>query len=176
MTTSTYSGVNFTKFQPSASSSSASDKACVSFCVSPKQGQSFKPGKLAFDAVRCGTDGGSVDVFWINDAGKKTEITSALKPDRNNNYSACSYDFSQENFPSTQGEGKLVFYIYNLGTTKQIGLANIKLSGQIDDVKTDDLQSIIKEDDVYYYDMMGRKHLSPERGLYIHQGKKILIP
>jgi hypothetical protein len=176
LSTSTYSGVNFTKFQPSSSSSSASDKACVSFCVSPKQGQSFKPGKLAFDAVRCGTDGGSVDVFWINDAGKKTEITTALGADRNSNYSACSYDFSQENFPSTQGEGKLVFYIYNLGTTKQIGLANIKLSGLIDDVKTDDLQSIIKEDDVYYYDMMGRKHLSPERGLYIHQGKKILIP
>lgn len=176
MSTSTYSGVNFTKFQPSASSSSASDKACVSFFVTPKQGQSFKPGKLAFDAVRCGTDGGSVDVYWINDEGKKTEITSALKPDRNSNYSACSYDFSQDNFPSTQGEGKVVFYIYNLGNTKQIGLANVKLSGQIDDVTTDDLHSIVKESDEYYYDMMGRKHLSPERGLYIHQGKKILIP
>lgn len=176
MSTGTYSGVDFTKFQPNQQSSSAKDAASVSFFVTPKEGQRFRPATLAFDAVRCGTDGGSVDVYWINDAGKKTEITTALKPDRNSNYSACVYDFSQENFPATQGEGKVVFYIYNLGNTKQIGLANIKLSGQIDDVKTDDLQLIIREDDVYYYDMMGRKHLSPERGLYIHQGKKILIP
>lgn len=176
MSTSTYSGVNFTKFQPSASSSSAVDAACVTFSLSPKEGECFTPGKLSFDAVRCGTDGGSIDVYWINDQSEKTEITTALKPDRNSNYSACSYDFSQENFPSTQGEGKVVFYIYNLGTTKQIGLANVCLSGQIDQAPVDALQRVELEKDPFYYDLMGRKYIRPERGLYIHQGKKIFIP
>lgn len=176
MSTSTYSGINFTKFQPSASSSSAKDAASVSFSLTPKQGQTFKPGTLSFDAVRCGTDGGSIDVYWINDAGEKTEITTALKPDRNSNYSACTYDFSQEKFPATLGEGKIVFYIYNLGTNKQIGLANIKLTGQIDEAPVDALQTVKTEQDPFYYDLMGRKHLSPEQGLYIYQGKKILIP
>lgn len=176
LSSSTYSNVKFTKFQPSASTSSPGETAKITFTVSPKPGESFKPGTLSFDAVRCGTDGGSVDVYWINDEGKKTEITTALKPDRNNNYSACSYDFSEDNFPATVGDGKLVFYIYNLGNTKQIGLANVKLSGQIDQVKADALQQVQIENDANYYDLMGRKVLRPERGLYIHKGKKIFIP
>lgn len=179
LSTSTYSSVAFTKFQPSSEASAASENACVVFAITPKDGESFKPGTLSFDAVRCGTNGGSIDVFWENSDGEKTEITSAFKPDRNNNYSACTYDFSQDNFPATTGEGKLKFYIYNLSTSKQIGLANVTLTGQIDTLSQvpNALETPCQNaQDEYYYDLMGRRCLQPSSGLYIYQGKKILIP
>ncbi len=176
LSSSTYSGVNFTKFQPNASGAAASSSACVTFSLTPKEGECFKPGTLSFDAVRCGTDGGSIDVVWEASDGSKKEIITLVKPDRNSNYSALSYDFSEDNFPVTAGEGKLVFYIYNLGTNKQMGLANIKLSGQVDTYNALDHIKAEVENDPYYYDFTGRRYLHPERGLYIHKGQKVLIP
>ena len=34
----------------------------VSFTVTPKEGHTFKPNTIAFDAVKIGTDGGGIEV------------------------------------------------------------------------------------------------------------------
>lgn len=172
---SNYFGVSFTKFQPSQSQSSANAACSIRFALSPKNGECFTPSSVSFKAVRCGTDGGLMDVFWQTADGELVEIETALKPDRNSNaYSDYAFDLSRRNLPATKGEGAFLFYVYSLGTNKQIGLADLCFGGAIDAV--DGLQrpsSMV--DDVYFYDLQGRRVLHPEKGLYVRQGKKYLF-
>lgn len=126
-------GVKFTRFQPLTQASSATDDNAVIFGIRPKTGIKFKPTHLSFDCSRYGTDGGNIDVVWVAPDATTTSLQTGIRPNRNNSgsNSHIDIDISSLNIAAAEGEAKLKVIIYNLGNTKQIGIANIKISGQI---------------------------------------------
>ena len=153
----------------------------LSFIVSPVNGYSLNIIRIEFTATRIGTDGGNIDVSW---AGNK--IASGLRPARNKanpEYTTYTYNVTTAN----QEKGhKLTFNFYNLGITKQFGIANIKLYGTIKAIGTrakelnvtngiEDV-GITIDDNMPWYTINGVKVEKPEQsGIYIHNKKKVVI-
>ena len=153
----------------------------LSFIVSPVNGYALNITRIEFTATRIGTDGGNIDVSW---AGSK--IASGLRPARNKanpEYTTYTYNVTTAN----QEKGhKLTFNFYNLGITKQFGIANIKLYGTIKAIGTrakelnvtngiEDV-GITIDDNMPWYTINGVKVEKPEQpGLYIHNKKKVVI-
>ncbi len=130
----TTNSISYTRFQPISTASVASDADAVIFGFRPKKGLSFKPTVVSFNAMRYGTDGGSIDVVWVAADGSSTSLGTAIKPIRNNNTVDSplnTIDLSTFNIPANAGEGKIKIIIYSLGNTKQAGISNIKVTGQL---------------------------------------------
>ncbi len=156
----------------------------LSFIVTPASGSSLNITKIEFTATRIGTDGGSIDVSWAG-----TKIAEGLRPARNKanpEYTTYTYDVTTS---SPEKGHKLTFNFYNIGITKQFGLANVKLYGTltrsgsaaksfvfdsatgIDGVKNDAAQA-----GTPWYTLTGVKVQKPTQpGVYIHDGKKVVI-
>lgn len=138
--TKTVDGVTQTRIQPGAQDEGPTANNGVQFVITPKTGLTFTPAKVSFTASRFGTDGGFIDIAWVNPDGSKVTLATGEKPIRDNQSPAHS-DYSYEITGATPGEGAcgLLVNIYDLGSTKQIGFANIviegSLSGTIADIK-----------------------------------------
>lgn len=129
----TTNSVVYTRFQPVAQSASVDGTNLVAFSFRTATGMNFTPTSISLDAVRYGTDGGSADLVWKNSAGT-TVIEAGLKPNRDNNAAGAShwvYDLTSKSIPATSGDCALYVYIYNLGNTKQVGLANVVINGTL---------------------------------------------
>lgn len=127
--------ITFTQFQPIAAiGAAATTDGLVSFNFRAKTGLTFTPTKVTFDCLRYGTDGGAIDVVWKASDGTRTTIASAVKPARNNSGAATHAVYDLATLPThiaaSNGLCGLEFYIYNLGNTKQIGIANVIIEGQ----------------------------------------------
>ena len=122
----------YTLFQPAAQSGVDASNV-VSFNMWPVTGLTFTPTKITFDCMRFGTDGGNVDVTWVASNGTSTTISSSIKPARNNTNvgTHTSVDVSGLGISASDGECTLEICIYNLGNTKQVGLADIIVEGTI---------------------------------------------
>ncbi len=125
--------ITYTQFQPGAQSNTYTENDLVSFNVRPKTGLSFTPTSISFDCMRYGTDGGSIDVIWKSTDGTLTTLATAVKPARNNSGAGthASYDLTSLSVPESNGDCALYIYIYALGNTKQVGLANIIINGKL---------------------------------------------
>jgi len=127
-------GITYTQLNPvSAQDGGPAEQNRVGFHLRPKTGLNFTPTSLSFDCMRFGTDGGSIDVLWKSADGTSVTIATAVKPARNNSGAGThsTYDLSALAIPASAGECALEIYIYSLGITKQVGLANIVVTGQV---------------------------------------------
>ncbi len=126
-------GVNTqTLFQPAQQDGAANDDNAVDFCFITKKGLVFTPTHVSFNTTRYGTDGGKVDVSWIDGEGNVTTIANGVVPARNNktpNITYVSEDIVGAN--STEGLCKLRLNLYSLGNTKQVGFADIVIEGTL---------------------------------------------
>jgi len=124
-------GVTYTRFQPVVQSNSPTQNDVVSFNVRPKTGLTFTPTSLTFDCQRYGTSGGLLDVKWKSGDGTITTIATAVKParDQADGVTHASYDLSPLSIPAANGDCSLLFYIYSLANTKQVGLGSVVLNG-----------------------------------------------
>lgn len=143
---SSYSGFTFSRFQPKVQSNSVTAEDYVSFNLRPKTGLNFVPTSISFDCMRFGTDGGKIDIVWKSSDGTLTTLGTGISPNRNNNNNQpthVSYDLTATPPPASTGEFALQVFIYSLGNTKQVGLANVviagKVSGEIANVTIDTL-------------------------------------
>ncbi len=125
--------IDYTRFQPLVQSNNPSEADVVTFGIRPKTGLKFKPTRLTFNCQRYGTDGGKIDVKWKTQDGTETTLQTGIVPARDNSGAATSVDIdlSAMAINPTETEGKLLIYIYSLGNTKQVGLANIKITGAV---------------------------------------------
>lgn len=129
-----------TRFQPSISNEgSANDGNRIDFMVIPVAGMKFVPTNVKFNTTRFGTDGGKVDVSWINSDGTTTSIATAVIPARNNaTPNVTNFDQAVTNAKESDGLCGLRLNLYSLGNTKQVGFSDIviegKLSGTTQDV------------------------------------------
>jgi pectin methylesterase-like acyl-CoA thioesterase len=124
--------VVYTRFQPLAQTGSGAENM-IEFNLWPKTGLSFAPNSISFDCQRYGTDGGAIDILWRSSDGTITSIASNVKPDRDNSgtFTHASYDLKSLSIPASDGECALQIIIHSLGNTKQIGLANIEIDGDV---------------------------------------------
>ena len=127
-------------------------------------GYYFRPKNISFLAARIGTDGGLLDVSWKNDKGKWL-IDEAIKPERNNNYTTFSKDIN--NISSSEGTNSLSFNIYKLGSSKQIAIANVSISGEVK--KVDNGISSVSDCNFSskYYSIQGMKLSNLQKGINI---------
>ncbi|NCB83579.1 MAG: pectin esterase [Bacteroidia bacterium] len=125
--------IDYTRFQPIAQSNNPTDADVVTFGIRPKTGLQFKPTRVTFNCQRYGTDGGKIDVKWKTHDGTETVLQTGIVPARDNSGSGTSVDInlSSLSISPIDTEGKLLIYIYSLGNNKQVGLANIKVTGEV---------------------------------------------
>lgn len=171
-------GTTFTKLQPVTGYKSPTDEACVKFTFTPMEGYALTPAIISFNCERYGTDGGYIDVVWENAKGEKSEIAAAVHPDRNNSgkITSVNIDLTKDRQKAAVGPCSLIFRIYDLGETKQIGLANIRIAGELNNLS--DIKYVGKDKpdgDGFYYNIKGEKCNKIGKGLYIRNGAKILI-
>jgi len=133
--------INYTRFQPAVQANTADANNVVAFSIRPATGMSFAPTSISFDCMRYGTDGGAIDVAWKSSDGTITPIATAIKPNRDNNPAGGTHaTYTLSSVPVSNGDCSLYIYIYSLGNTKQMGLANILVNGNL----TGDLISVTK--------------------------------
>ncbi len=128
----TSNGVSFTLFQPTEQTAIDATNL-VGFAIRPKSGLTFTPTSISFDSQRYGTGSGLITVKWKSPDGTETVIAEEFKPARDNEdaVTSTSIDASALSIPTSAGECVLEVFVYDLGNTKQIGLANIVIQGTI---------------------------------------------
>ena len=172
--TRTLGGSPLTGIQPLVDNeATANDGNALTFAFTVRDGYLFKPTKLSFTAARIGTDGGRMDLFWQNADGK-TEIESSLQPERNDNFT--SYNESINGVAAAGSANSLVIHIYKLGKTKQIVLGNIEVAGELKTAATgiSDITTNRTPGNAIY-NLQGVEVQKPTKGIYISNGKKIVI-
>ncbi len=126
-------GVTGTGFQPSVNNEgSANEGNCIDFAIQPKNGLYFIPTKVSFQTTRHGTDGGKVDVSWVNADGTVISLQKGISPARNNASPAVtnvSCDIAGA--PASDGECRLRLNLYSLGNKKQVSFANVVIEGMV---------------------------------------------
>ncbi len=119
-------------FQPTVSNAgSPSPEAALHFKLKPKKGLTFAPKSLSFVATKWGTGGGKLDCDVIVN-GKATKLVTGSNPARNNEtppYTEYNLDLSA--LPATGDEVEVVIYIYALADTKQYGVADVLITGDV---------------------------------------------
>ena len=170
-------GVTFTLLQPSMNNeAAANDDNALSFCITPAEGYFFRPTKIAFNTVRIGTDGGLVDVFWKNAEGKY-DIDSAISPERNNTGTFTKFSKDINSINSTAGSSSLMLCLYKLGSSKQVGYANVCISGQMkkEAAGIAEVENATFNMSKEVYNLNGQRVSNPTRGIYIKNNKKVVI-
>lgn len=129
--TGSVSGTTQTLIQPVVSNEgSANQGNAIDFLLIPKKGLTFTPTKISFNTTRYGTDGGKVDVSWLNADGTVTPIEKSVTPVRNNASPAIT-EFSKavSGMVASSDLCGLRLNLYSLGNTKQVGFSHITIEG-----------------------------------------------
>ena len=172
-------------FQPTEQANSASDDNAVSFMVTLKDGYEFTPTKVSVNASRYGTNGGSVDVKWINGDGSNNILLSGQTPERSANesngtthdpyYTALTKTITGAK--ATTGTFGVRLNVYGIANTKQIGFCNLLISGKLYSTTLTGIREMKGNVtiDGAYYTLQGVRVDQPTRGIYIKNGRKIVI-
>lgn len=129
---STVGGYTQTLYKPSVNNEGTpSDDGALHFTMKAKKGLTFAPKKLSFNATKYGTDGGTIDVDIVVN-GQASKVVTAQAPNRNNKdvpYTEFNVDLSS--LPATSGEVEVKIYIYKLGNTKELGVGDVVVTGDV---------------------------------------------
>lgn len=110
----------------------------IDFIINLKKGLTFTPTEISFRATRYGTDGGKIDVLWLNSDGTTKSLASAVTPNRDNgndaNKKPTGYKYTDYNFPisgeETNGACGIRLFVYNING-KTYGFCDIVIKGTI---------------------------------------------
>lgn len=132
-------GVSQTGFQPTVNNEgSANEDNRIDFMINPLNGLSFTPTKVSFQTTRHGTDGGKVDVSWVNATGSVITLQQGISPARNNASPAVTDVVCEvPNAEASFGPCGLRLNLYGLGNTKIVSFANIVIEGVLNGTSED---------------------------------------
>lgn len=170
-------GTTVTRFQPSVSKeAAANENNAVTFTFDIAENYYFRPTKIELKAVRCGTDGGAVDVSWKNALGITT-LETLLTPERSSNFTLCSYSDQLKEVASAAGSCSLIVNIYKLADNKQVGIGGIVINGEIKQDAASGIEHVetVTLGDSPLYNLQGARVTNPQRGIYIRSGKKVVV-
>lgn len=110
----------------------ANDGNAINFYLIPKRGMTFTPTKVSFNTTRYGTDGGKVDVSWVNSDGTTIALDQEIKPARNNaTPNITEWSKTIEGATASDELCGLRLNLYGLGETKQVGFSDIVIEGVV---------------------------------------------
>ena len=185
-TNNTYNNIRFSLYQAQSIQTEAADDNAVIFSMTTKSGYKFKASCVELYACKVGTDNGTMDVAW-KDAGGTTSLLQAVSPNRNNAEKGYFSYYTKEisaSSTATEGTCSLIINIYNVGALKDgalqkkdLGLAQILIKGTVTDsasgISTPVVMSMPMDNT--YYNIKGQRVANPSKGLYIVNGKKVII-
>ena len=165
---------SITKFTSAVNNEgTANDNNAVSFNLNMANGYFFRPTKVGFYACKCGTNGGKLDIYWKNESGKK-EIELGLGPERNNNYTAFEKEIND--VASASGTNSLVCHILSLGTGKALAIGNVTITGEVKSETSGISETrMVTLGEGKLYNLQGIEVVNPTMGIYIRNGKKVII-
>lgn len=161
----------------------------LTFSITPASGCTFKATSVSFTATRIGTDGSSLNASYDG-----TTLVSGTRPARNNAippYTIYTFNVNGNDSESVQ---QFIINIYQLGSTKQVGIANVSVTGvlthpagsanakravmdeeeQVTSIHAPEVQIERKVEG--WYTLQGVKIDQPSHpGIYIFNGKKVVV-
>ena len=166
--------------------SSANSGNALTFSITPTNGSTFKATSVSFTATRIGTDGSALNASFDG-----TTLASGVRPARNNANPAYTTYTYQVNDDDSECVRQLIINIYQLGSTKQVGIANVSVTGVLTHaaaakramMEPEDHVTAIETPDVAterkvegWYTLQGVKIEQPSHpGIYIFNGKKVIV-
>ncbi len=105
---------------------SKDEEAYVCFSIVPKKGMDFTPKTLTFNAAKCGTSGGTLDVCAVC-GGNTVVLAEGVSPERASAFSTYNYDLSA--IGTVNEKVDIYIYVYDLAANKQLGLNKISVAG-----------------------------------------------
>lgn len=131
-------GVTETLFQPTNQVESASADNAINFMIVPKNGLKFTPTNISLQSTRFGTDGGVMDIAWINADETTVSLATGVKPNRNKGDEQVStFTYNVTGATVAEGACGIRVNMYSLGASKQIGFANIIIEGTVEGTVAD---------------------------------------
>lgn len=108
----------------------------IEFMLTPKSGLKFTPTNVSFISSKFGTNGGKLDISWINSDGSVIQLATNQAPARNdatNPVGQLSTKFSYNVTGATASEGAcgLRINVYDLDK-RNVGFANIVIEGKVE--------------------------------------------
>ena len=184
MSKSNSAGQNQTAFQPASNESAPNSDHAIDLLMTLKEGYEFSPTKISVDASRYGTNGGAVDVVWVNGDGSTVDIVNGECPERSANESnGTVHDpyyttLKKDNIgtAATQGTCGVRLYVYKLNN-KQIGFCNLVIEGKLYLSGNTGIHEVSKSHttDGMWYTLQGVRVDQPKKGLYIRNGRKVIV-
>lgn len=186
-----------TKFNPSfeddthkVTDATATADNAITLTVTLKDGFEFQPTRVSVMSTRYGTNGGKVDMKWINGDESTVSLVSGETPERNADekdkttgeittghspyYSLLSKSLT--NAKATSGTFGVRLHVYSLTNNKQIGFADLTVSGKLYSNSTDGIRSVRDVTmDGHYYTLQGMRTDNPMHGIYIRNGRKVVV-
>ena len=168
-----------TVFESISKESSVNDNTnAITFYVNLKEGYTFTPSSISVLATRIGTNGGYLDIYWIDSNGTTTAFTKQTPNRNSNDYSPqySNYDYSFTNAKSASGTFGIKLNVYNLDPTKSYGFKDIIINGIVNGTNTSTVTSIkLKETATVYLPFKnGTKTVFTESSLPINNARVTL--
>lgn len=161
-------GLTLTKLQPTVEYKQRTETGVVTFEINLAKGISFRPTEISISAVRYGTGGGYFDLVWENASGDEVSLSTGIHAaDKSNDEAALTtqLDLSAMTIPASEGVCRFKVYVYKLSPSKEMGIADLKIGGHIEDVNA--IHSTLYEGDEIesvYYTIDGRQVQQPQSG------------
>lgn len=161
-------GLTLTKLQPTVEYKQQTETAVVTFEINFVKGISFRPTEISISAVRYGTSGGYFDLVWECTSGEEISLSTGIHAaDKSNDESALTtqLDLSTMTIPASEGVCRLKVYVYKLSPSKEMGIADLKIGGHVEDVNA--IRTSIYEGDEIepvYYTIDGQQIKTPQSG------------
>lgn len=122
-----------TKLQSASKETKAATSNAIEFMFTPQAGLLFTPTRVSFKATRYGTDGGDIEVRWVNSDNTTIKLSpESFKAARDNatpSVTEKTYDVSGV---ASNGTCGLRINLYTLDSGKEVGFSDIVIEGIVD--------------------------------------------
>ena len=121
-------------FNPVTTAPFPEDNNTVKFTIQPRFGLTFTPDKVSLKTTRYSTDGGKLDIDWINPDGSRVTLAKGVLPCRDNSSPAIldwNTEIDTSKIKVSPGACGLAISIYALDKGKRVGISNVSFEGTI---------------------------------------------
>lgn len=134
-----FNEITFTKFQPISSTKGNNGRSnlitnrYIEFSFTPNGGN-FTPTEVSFDCIKIGTGDPSIVVDFIDGTGNKIAVTTndaAIRRNNNEDETAIRHNYTITTGSASTNAVTLRIYIGKCANNKQVGIANVEISGTI---------------------------------------------
>ena len=181
--TQTLEDISYIKLQPTSNEKGKNEyKSCqdmkkyIDFTFTPKA--AFAATKVEFDAIKIGTGDPQLYVDYIEGDGSINTIAEALVIRKSSEETpSVHHSFEVKSFASDKAV-TLRIYVGKCAYNKQVGIANVVISGKIDKSIPTGIESVKTQAidlNAPAYNLAGQKVSNDFKGLVIKNGKKFVV-